>query len=77
MCILTGSEIMHPFYLYISSLIIGFLETPFQGNIFTQGNANKGDITKMRSKNVVPVCCAAFSEFFIKEGINPIRCLRQ
>ena len=30
MCILAGSEIMHPFYVHIGSLTI---ETPFQGEI--------------------------------------------
>ena len=51
MCRLAGSEIMHPFHLYIASLII---ETPFlRRNMFKPVSTNEGDITKMRSKNVV------------------------
>ena len=51
MCILAGSEIMHPFHLHIGSLII---ETSFlRRNMFKPVSINEGEITKMRSKNVV------------------------
>ena len=51
MCLLAGSEIMHPFHLHIVSLII---ETPFlRRNMFKPVSTNEGDITKMRNKNVV------------------------
>ena len=41
MCLLTGSEIMHPFYLHIGSLTI---ETPFQEEICL----NQAGLTKER-----------------------------